>query len=63
MITVNGAQRIHLARSLADAVLVDPLTRLHYGRPPLREMLLLPTAPNHPVRKYLDSHREKIFAR
>jgi putative restriction endonuclease len=62
MITVNGGLQIHLARSLADAVQADPLARQFYGRPPLREALLPPGA-QMPARKYLDWHREKIFAR
>jgi putative restriction endonuclease len=63
MITVNGGLRIHLAPSLADAVQSDPLTRQFYGRPPLRETLLLPASTQPPTRKYLDWHRERIFAR
>jgi putative restriction endonuclease len=62
MITVNGGLRIHLAPSLADAVQADPLARLFYGRPPLRETLLLPASASPPGRKYLDWHRERIFA-
>ncbi len=41
MIAVNGGLRIHLARPLAEAVRTDPITRLYYGRPPLRDKLLL----------------------
>jgi putative restriction endonuclease len=63
MITVNGGLRIHLARSLADIVRADPLARQFYGRPPVREALLLPLDAQVPARKYLDWHREKIFAR
>ena len=63
MITVNGGLRIHLAGALADAVDGDPLARQFYGRPPLRERLLLPDAAQPPARKYLDWHREKIFVR
>ena len=63
MITVNGGLTIHLARSLADAVQADPLARQFYGHPPLREALLLPPGARMPARKYLDWHREKIFAR
>jgi putative restriction endonuclease len=62
MITVNGGLRIHLASSLADAVLTDPMTRHYYGQPPLRETLLLPDDALPPGRKYLDWHREWIFA-
>ncbi len=62
MITVNGGMRIHLAASLANAVRTDPLARQFYGRPPLREMLLLPVSAQLPGRKYLEWHRERIFA-
>ncbi|HEY2580033.1 MAG TPA: hypothetical protein VGI74_27285 [Streptosporangiaceae bacterium] len=61
MLTVNGGLRIHLARPLADAVDTDPLTRQYYGRPPLREVLLLPVGAHAPARKYLDWHRHNIF--
>ena len=63
MITVSPELAIHLAPSLNDAVEVDPLTRQFYGRPPLREYLLLPPGAHAPMRKYIDWHREKIFAR
>ena len=63
MITVNGGLHIHLARSLADAVQADALARQFYGRPPLREVLLLPPDAQIPARKYLEWHREKVFAR
>jgi putative restriction endonuclease len=62
MITVNGGLRIHLAPSLADAVQTDPLTRQFYGQPPLRRALLLSPGAQPPARKYLDWHRERIFA-
>jgi putative restriction endonuclease len=63
MITVNGGLLIHLASSLAAAVRADPLTRQFYGRPPLRQALLLPASAQPPAHKYLDWHREKIFGR
>jgi putative restriction endonuclease len=62
MLAVNGGLRIHLAPSLAAAVQADPLARQFYGRPPLRETLLLPAGALAPGRRYLDWHREKIFA-
>ena len=61
MLTVNGGLRIHLARQLADAVQTDPLARQYYGRPPLREVLLLPGDAQAPARKYLDWHRQNVF--
>lgn len=62
LITVNGGLKIHIAPSLAEAVSSDHLTRQYYGRPPLLEYLLLPDDAQRPARKYLDWHREKIFA-
>lgn len=62
LITVNGGLRIHVARSLADAVQADPLARQYYGRPPLRETLILPPGAEAPAPKYLDWHRQKIFS-
>jgi putative restriction endonuclease len=61
MLTVNGGLRIHLARPLARAVQSDPLARQYYGRPPLREVLLLPEGAQAPAVKYLDWHRRKVF--
>ncbi len=61
LLTVNGGLRIHVARSLADAVHADPLARQYYGRPPLREVLLLPAGAQPPARKYLDWHQHKVF--
>jgi len=43
-------------------VRADPLARQYYGRPPLREALLLPPGAQAPARKYLDWHRQHIFA-
>jgi putative restriction endonuclease len=61
MITVNGGLRIHLARPLAEAVQADPLTRQYYGRPPLREVLLLPDGAQAPRSKYLEWHKRNVF--
>jgi putative restriction endonuclease len=61
LLAVNGGLRIHVARSLSDATVADPLARQYYGRPPLRETLLLPLGAQPPARKYLDWHRQKIF--
>jgi putative restriction endonuclease len=61
LLTVNGGLRIHLARPLADAVQSDPMTRQYYGRPPLRDVLLLPPGAQEPARKYLDWHKQRIF--
>ena len=61
MLTVNGGLRIHLARQLADAIQTDPLARQYYGKPPLREVILLPEGAQAPAGKYLDWHRQKVF--
>lgn len=62
LLTVNGGLRIHVARSLAEAVRSDSLARQYFGQPPLLRALLLPPDAQPPARKYLDWHREKIFA-
>jgi len=46
----------------AGAVQADPLARQYYGRPPLREAILLPAGAQQPARKYLDWHRQNIFS-
>jgi putative restriction endonuclease len=61
LLTVNGGLRIHVARSLADAAIADPMARQYFGRPPLRERLLLPEGAEPPGRRYLDWHRDHIF--
>jgi hypothetical protein len=35
LLAVNGGLRIHVARSLSDATVADPLARQYYGRPPV----------------------------
>jgi len=61
MLTVSGGLRIHLARPLADAIQAGPLARQYYGRPPLREGILLPETAQAPAPKYLDWHRQEVF--
>jgi putative restriction endonuclease len=61
MLTVNGGLRIHLARPLAEAVQNDQLARQYYGRPPMRDVLLLPEGAQAPAAKYLEWHRQKVF--
>jgi putative restriction endonuclease len=61
LLSVNGGLRIHVARSLAEATRTDPLARQYYGRPPLRDALLLPSEAQPPARKYLDWHRQNVF--
>jgi putative restriction endonuclease len=61
LLGVNGGLRIHVARSLADAVQTDPMARQYYGQPPLRRTLILPPGAEAPARKYLDWHRQNVF--
>jgi len=61
MLSVNGGLRIHIAQPLATAVLSDPLARQYYGRPPLRDRLLLPDGAQAPKTRYLNWHRQNIF--
>ena len=61
LLAVNGGLRIHVARSLSDATVADPLARQYYGRPPLLETLLLPADAQAPALKYLDWRRQNIF--
>jgi len=61
MLTVSGGLRIHLARPLADAIQAGPLARQYYGRPPLREGILLPETAQAPAPKYLDWQRQEVF--
>jgi hypothetical protein len=49
------------SRPLAQAIQNDQLARQYYGRPPLREVLLLPEGAQPPAVKYLDWHRRKVF--
>ena len=53
------AQEVPRAR--VHAVEADPLARQYYGRPPLREAIVLPEGAQVPARKYLDWHRQKVF--
>ncbi len=61
LLTVNGGLRIHLARTLADAVRADEMARQYYGQPPMRDTLVLPPEAITPAPKYLDWHRQMIF--
>lgn len=62
LLTVDASLQVHVSGALADAVRADPLARQYYGRPPLRDTILLPAQAQLPGRKYLDWHRSKIFA-
>ena len=62
LLTVNASLQVHISGTLADAVRADPLARRYYGRPPLRDTILLPDQALLPGRKYLDWHRTNIFA-
>jgi putative restriction endonuclease len=61
LITVDLSLQVQVSGKLADAVRADPLARQYYGRPPLRDTLLLPGQAQLPARKYLDWHKTNIF--
>jgi putative restriction endonuclease len=61
LLTVDASLQIHISGALAGAVLTDHLTRQYYGRPPLRDTILLPDQAQLPGRKYLDWHRTNVF--
>jgi hypothetical protein len=44
-----GGLRIHPARPLAGDIQADPLARQYYGRPPMRETILLPEGAQPPA--------------
>ena len=62
LLTVDVSLQVHISGALADAVRADPLARQYYGRPPLRDTILLPDQAQIPGRKYLDWHRTNVFA-
>jgi putative restriction endonuclease len=62
LLTVDARLQVHVSAALANAVRADPLTRQYYGRPPLRDVILLPGQAQRPGRKYLDWHRANVFA-
>ena len=62
LLTVDASLQVHVSGALANAVRADPLTRQYYGRPPLRDAILLPGQAQRPGRKYLDWHRANVFA-
>jgi putative restriction endonuclease len=60
LLAVDGGLRIHVASLLSHATATDPLARQYYGRPPLRETLLIPVGAAA-RRKYLHWHCQKTF--
>ncbi|MFY9930789.1 MAG: HNH endonuclease [Streptosporangiaceae bacterium] len=62
LLAVDANLKIQLSRGLDDAVHTDPLARQYYGRPPLRDALILPPSAQLPATKYLDWHQANIFA-
>ena len=61
LITVDLSLQVQVSGKLANAVREDPLTRQYYGRPPLRDAILLPDQAQMPGRKYLDWHQTNVF--
>jgi putative restriction endonuclease len=62
LLTVNGGLRIHVARALAELAGTDEPIRHAFGRPPLHATLLLPVGAAAPAKKYLDWHRDHVWA-
>jgi len=62
LLTVDASLQVQISQALAGAVRADPLARQSYGRPPLRDTILLPDKAQLPGSKYLDWHRTNIFA-
>lgn len=62
LLTVNGGLRIHIAPVLAQLVAGNEPLQHAFGRPPLRESLLLPDAAEPPRPAYLAWHREHVWA-
>ena len=49
LLTVDASLQVHVSAALANAVRADPLTRQYYGRPPLRDTILLPDQAQRPA--------------
>jgi putative restriction endonuclease len=62
LLTVDASLQVRVSGTLADAVCADPLTRQYYGRPPLRDSILLPASAQPPAQKYLEWHQDNVFA-
>lgn len=62
LLTIDDDLYIRIADVLADAMRTDRMVRQYYGRPPMREKILFPPQAQLPNPKYLDWHREHVFA-
>lgn len=62
LLAVNGGYRIHVASAVTQLLGHDDAADAAFGRPPLRERLVLPLGATHPGRTYLDWHRSRIFS-
>lgn len=62
LLTVNGGLRIHVASVMERAVAAGGGAQHFFARPPLRETLLLPAGADAPESRYLQWHKENIFA-
>jgi putative restriction endonuclease len=60
---LENAYKDQIAKAAAEGTWTEQQTeRQYYGRPPLRDTILLPDQALLPGRKYLDWHRTNIFA-
>jgi putative restriction endonuclease len=62
LIAIEDDLHIRVADALIEAMRTDRVARQYYGRPTLREKILLPPSAQFPNPKYLDWHRQYIFA-
>ena len=61
LLTVNGGLRIHVVPQLEHAAAADDATRAAFGRPPLRDRILLPDGAPEPRTEYLAWHRNNVY--
>ncbi len=61
LITINGGLRIHLHPQLEQAATDDDAARAAFGRPPLKDRLLLPVDAPAPGAGYLAWHRTNVY--
>jgi putative restriction endonuclease len=61
LITVNGGLRIHIKLEQTQAACIDPAAAAVFGRPPLRDQLLLPASATRPGEAYLAWHHQHVY--
>ncbi|MEV6970016.1 HNH endonuclease [Hamadaea sp. NPDC051192] len=61
LITVNGGLRIHVKPEQVHAARQDPAVAAVFGRPPLRDRIVLPPGATLPGGAYLQWHHQNIY--